>query len=105
MYTPIELDKTRNLRYGFKALSLIEKRLGKNLAKIDFDNITIEQLMTIVWAGLVHEDNTLTVDKLIDIVDDKNIKFDTITTAMTEAISEAFGNPKQAVADQESLTE
>ena len=62
--------------------------------------------MTIVWAGLVHEDPDLSVDALIDLVDDCGIRIDTIITAMSEAITEAFGgesgetseeNPKTAV--------
>jgi len=43
MYTPIELDKIRNLRYGMKAISQFEKILGKNLAKIDMENLTMEE--------------------------------------------------------------
>lgn len=105
MYTPIEIDKTRNLRYGMKALSLIEKKFKKNLSSIDFENLTIEDTMTIVWAGLVHEDPNLTVDKLIDIIDINNIKMDKLISAMSIAISEAFGqaeaseNPTKAAVE------
>lgn len=93
MYTPIELDKARNLRYGMKALDLIEKKFCKNLSSIDFENLTIEQTVTIVWAGLVHEDKDLTPGKLLDIIDASNIKFDVIAEAMNKALNEAFGDP------------
>lgn len=106
IFTPITLDKARNFRYGMKALSLIEKKFKKNMSSIDFENLTIEETITIVWAGLVHEDKDLTVDKLIDIIDETGIKFDEIVKAMSEAISDAFGssevteeNPIQAVAE------
>jgi len=107
MYTPIVLDKTRNLRYGMKALSIIEKKFKKNLATIDYANLTIEETMTIVWAGLVHEDKELTVDKLIDIIDENNIKLDEIIEVMGNAMDEAFGktedevNPTIATVEQE----
>lgn len=105
-YYPIQLDKSRNFRYGMKALSLIEKKFKKNLSAIDFGNLTIDETMTIVWAGLVHEDRDLTVERLIDIIDENDIKFMSIIEAMNEAITGAFGtngesteNPNQAVAE------
>ena len=102
MFTPITIDRPRNLRYGMRALSLVEKKQKKNLASIDFENLTIEESMTIVWAGLVHEDPNLTVDALIDLIDDCGVRMDTIINAMSEAITDAFGessekNPKTAV--------
>lgn len=95
MYTPIEIDKVRNLRYGMKALSLIEKKFKKNLSAIDFESLTIEETMTIVWAGLVHEDSSLTVEKLIDLIDVNNVRIDSIIKAMSEAINDAFGQPEK----------
>jgi hypothetical protein len=92
MYTPIKLDKTRNFRYGMKALNLIEKKFNKNIASIDFENLTIEETMTIIWAGLVHEDKDLTPEALIDIIDNNGIKLETIVTAMSEALQDAFGS-------------
>ena len=47
--------------------------------------------MTIIWAGLVHEDRGLTPERLMDIIDSKDIKIDTIVKAMSEALSDAFG--------------
>ena len=92
MYTPIKLDKTRNFRYGMKALNLIEKKFNKNIASIDFENLTIEETMTIIWAGLVHEDKDLTPEALIDIIANNGIKLETIVTAMSEALQDAFGS-------------
>ena len=36
MYYPIQLDKSRNFRYGMKALDLIEKKMGKPFFKDRF---------------------------------------------------------------------
>ena len=32
-YCPIQLDKARNFKYGMKAISLIEKKLGAPMRK------------------------------------------------------------------------
>jgi hypothetical protein len=55
-FTPIKLDKMRNLRYGMKAISLVEKKLGQPIGKIDMDNMTMEDTATLIWAGLVEEE-------------------------------------------------
>ena len=91
MFTPITIDKGRNLRYGMKALSLIEKKFKKPLSSIDFENMTIEETVIIIWAGLVHEDPGLSPDKLLDLIDESGVKMDTLANAMTEALNEAFG--------------
>lgn len=91
MYTTIVLDKARNFRYSMKALSLIEKAFKKPLSRIDFGSLTIEETMTVIWAGLVHEDKDLTPESLMDIMDAQGIKFDVLLEAMTTAINDAFG--------------
>ena len=90
MYTPIILDKTRNFRYGMKAISLIEKKMKCNVSKIDFENLTMEDTATLIWAGLVHEDRELTPEKIMDLVDEhSNIK--DVAKVMGKAMNEAFG--------------
>lgn len=94
MYTPIQLDKTRNFRYGMKAFSLIEKKLNlKSISQLDFDNMSMEETATIIWAGLVHEDAELTVDKVIDLVDEHSTLVD-VAEIMSKAMSESFGDGK-----------
>jgi len=90
MYTPVELDKIRNFRYGMKAISVIEKKMKINVAKIDFENLSMEDTATIIWAGLVHEDSKLTPDKVMDLIDEhSNIK--DVMVIMGEAFNGAFG--------------
>jgi hypothetical protein len=93
MYTPVEIDKVRNFRYGMKALSLIEKKFNRPLSKIDMQNLTIEESAVLIWAGLVHEDKELTVEKVIDIIDEKG-NFQEVIEAMNKAMEDAFGNNK-----------
>lgn len=90
MFVPVQLDKMRNLRYGMKAISLIEKKFGKSIAKIDMDDMTMEEIATFIWAGLVHEDKELTPDKVMELVDN----FSTVQVVMekvSEAMNLAFG--------------
>jgi hypothetical protein len=90
-YTTIELDKSRNLRYGMVALMKIEKKLGKPFSKIDFENeMNYEEIATVLWAGLVHEDTSLTVDSVAELIDEHS-DIQTAVTAMGEAMQEAFG--------------
>lgn len=90
MFYPIQLDKMRNFRYGMKAISLIEKKLGKPISKIDMDNLTMEDAAVMIWAGLVHEDPELTPERVMDLVDEYS-DIQTVLTAMGEAFQGAFG--------------
>ncbi len=67
---PYKLDKTRNIKMGLRALDTIEKELGKLLSEIEWDKMSIREAVTILWAGLVWEDTELTVDDLMDLVDE-----------------------------------
>jgi hypothetical protein len=90
MYYPIKLDKIRNFRYGMKAISVLEKKLKKSVSKIDLENSTMEDLATIIWAGLQHEDKDLTPDKVMDLIDEHS-DIQTAFTVMGEAFRGAFG--------------
>lgn len=94
MFTPIELDKTRNFRYGMKAMSYIEKKLKKPIAKIDLDELTMEQTAIVICAGLVHEDPKLNTDKIMDLIDDKGNLVE-VLEAMAQAFEEAFNGGKE----------
>lgn len=93
-YTPIKLDKVRNFRYGMKAISVVEKKLKKPIAKIDFDNLTMEDAATLIWAGLQHEDKELTTDKVMDLIDEHG-NLQEVMQAMSEAMNSAFGGGKE----------
>ena len=92
MYHPIKLDKDRNLRYGMKAISLIEKKMRKPIAVIDLDKMTMEDVAVFLWAGLQHEDRDLTPDKVMDMVDEYS-SFTAAAAAMGEALAAGLGKP------------
>lgn len=92
-FYPIQLDKMRNFKYGMKALHLIEKKLKKPIAKIDMENLTMEDAATLIWAGLQHEDKDLTPEKVMDLVDEYS-SLPAVMQAMGEAFASAFGIDK-----------
>lgn len=89
-YIPIKLDKVRNFKYGMRAISLVEKKFKKPIAKVDMENLTMEDSATLIWAGLVHEDRGLTPDKVMDLIDDYS-NLTAVMEVMSEALSSAFG--------------
>lgn len=89
MYTPIELDKTRNFRYGMKAIDYIEKKFKKPIGKINLEELTMEQTATIICAGLVHEDSKLTSSRVMDLIDEKG-NLQEVLEVMAKAFGESF---------------
>lgn len=73
-----------------QALNRIEDKLKCNIAKIDWNNLTVKQTATVMWAGLVHEDNKLTPDKIMELVD-RHSSYNKAAERLMEAITTAFG--------------
>ncbi len=90
MFYPIKLDKSRNLRYGMKAISIIEKQFKKPIGQIDMNNMTMDDAAILICAGLQHEDKDLTPNKVMDLIDDYS-DITTALNAMAEAFQGAFG--------------
>lgn len=90
MYTPIELDKIRNFRYGMKAISYIETKLKMPIAKLNLDGLTMKDTAIVICAGLMHEDKSLTPEKVMDLIDEKGNFIEVIET-MGEAFAKSFG--------------
>lgn len=99
-FVSIELDKTRNLRFGMTALMKIEEKLGRPFSQIDFEHeLQYKDLAIILWAGLVHEDSTLTFDKVAELIDDYS-DIQTAMQKMGEAMQEAFGKNVMRIAEE-----
>jgi len=95
--------KARHIYLGFNALTILVKKLG-----IDIMNMqaaitsmrgpeTLETVRAILWAGLIHEDETLTIADAGDLIDFS--KLGLITNAILEALNLSFksdGDPKNA---------
>lgn len=83
----VELDKERNLYFNLNSLEIIEELTGKTLDKLA-EGMTISMLKAVVYAGLIHEDKSLTLEAVGDM-----IGFDDIAI-LSEAIGQAFGGLK-----------
>jgi hypothetical protein len=102
--TPIKLDKMRNLFYGMGAIKLIENTVGKPLAEIpQGSKMTAEHKAIFLWAGLCHEDDQLTPEKVIELVDEYSNYFEAIET-MNRAILESYGKNSARAAAKEHGT-
>ena len=86
----IILDRPRTLRYGLNALAKVEDITGKNIMGLDLNNVSIKDLLAIIYAGLYHEDKELTVEKVGDFIDEYS-NITEVAEKLGEAFTEAFG--------------
>ena len=93
-FVPVQLDKVRNFRYGMKAISLIEKKFKKPMAKVNLEDLTMEETAVMIWAGLQHEDESLTPVKVMELVDNHS-NLTTVMNAAGEAMNLAFGTDEE----------
>ena len=90
----ITLDKPRTLRYGMNALAKIEDLTGKSILALDLNQVGIKDLLAIVYSGLYHEDKTLTIQKVGDLIDEYS-DLTEIAEKIGEALTVAFGKEKK----------
>ena len=92
----VNLDKPRKLRFGMGASIEYEQITGKKLMAIGDEDITMDMLATLLWAGLKHEDKSLTKDAVIEIVDEHAESIADVVNSITEAINAAYQTRKNA---------
>jgi hypothetical protein len=89
----LELDKPRELRYGFKALRMIRQKFGdRNLDQLQ--NIKMDEIPSLAWAGLKWADSALTVERVEDMLDEaipKKYTIMAVTTMILEALAAQMG--------------
>ena len=103
--TPITLGdgKHRTLYYGFNALIELVETLGISLDSLQ-EAMTgpgsLKAVRNILWAGLIHEDKTLTPEQVGDLLDGELHRIAEISGLIVEAIAATFGpadgGPKNA---------
>jgi hypothetical protein len=74
---PIQLDKERRLLFTTQSLIELEKATGLNaldgsISQV-FKNLSVERTCLLLWAGLVHEDENLTLKQVIKLVSPTDI--------------------------------
>jgi hypothetical protein len=104
----IELDKRRNLRFGMRALTEIEKEYpGQTINEI-FEQLqqspSITMICKFLRAGLSKEDPSLTTETLIDILDDTGKDLWELMDVLHQALNEAMKakNGTAGVAEKEA---
>lgn len=86
----IILDKERTLRYTIKSIQRLHKEKGINLlnrkqAEGLTEELDIDKLVLLLWAGLIHEEHDLSSEKVFELVADKSVVElqDVVTGALT----------------------
>lgn len=86
---PIMLDKPRQLRADFNALANIEEKTGKNTLNNEiWEDISAAHLRVLLWALLLHEDPTLTLEQVGAMMHPGNVM--EIGKAVIQALRGAF---------------
>lgn len=88
----LELDRPRELRFGFKALKVIESMFKKSLidiVKAGLNELKSEDIEKILHAGLKDDDSELEFGKMEDLLN--KTSYVDLITKMTEAIYKAYG--------------
>ncbi len=100
----IKLDKVRHLLFDFKALRIAEKQIfsdwGEKISvtKVLGPDITVTDLTTLLWAALVHEDPSLTLDQISVLLHLNNIEY--VAAKVEEAFrDQAAANEGEETAD------
>lgn len=92
---PIQLDKERHLKFDLNAFAELEELYGDiNTAFEAMQKGSIKAIRAMLWAGLIHEDKTLTVEQVGSMIDMSNIN--EVMSAIAQAISEAMPKVDEA---------
>ncbi len=92
-FVTVELDKPRQLRYGMNAMVIVEDLLNKKISQINLLDLSFKELRVLAFAGLYHEDKSLTLDAVGDIID-KYSSTSEMSMKIGEALTLAYGKPK-----------
>ena len=98
---PIELDKTRTLLFDLNAFAELEDKFGSlDQAFQKMQQGSVKATRTLLWAGLLHEDESLTERKVGAMISLTNVEtiMEQITRALTAALPEDTEQTENAVA-------
>ncbi len=88
----IALDKPRNIRLNTNALVKVEEVLDRPIS--DFGaSFGIKEIRAMLWAGLLHEDKSLSLDTTGDLIDEAGFEY--VAEKVGEAINIAMGKTEQ----------
>jgi len=96
---PIDLDRRRHLKLGKRAVFRAEKALGEfwgkrlNILTVLFstEGLTLNDIAILLWQGLLHEDPTLTLERVQDMMTLQNV------SVIVDAIFQAWNDATRPV--------
>lgn len=98
----LELDKPREIKFGVKAIKIIEKIKKCKISNLNLDQLTVDELIQILHAGLIDKSD-VTIEQLEDLID-KYITVGKAIAIISEGFQVAFG--KNALTpEQQTLLE
>jgi len=66
----LDLDRVRTLHYGFRAIRIIREKFKGEKELTDVLEINVDEIPYFAYAGLVREDESLTPEKVEELIDD-----------------------------------
>lgn len=96
----VELDRPRTIKFDLNAFIELEEMYGSiDGALKEMEKGSIKAVRAILWAGLIHEDESLTLKQVGSMVDMDNLP--RITEALSQAISDSLPEKEQVAAEGE----
>ena len=89
---PVDLDRPRTLVLDFNALCKVEEVTGINLLVGEAAFSSMRMVRAMVWAGLLHEDPTLSLHRVGEILQTSNME--KILDAIVKAYDAAMPEPE-----------
>ena len=76
----MNLDKERTLKYRFRSIKLLEEKFGVPFGQLDqvfsdTSKLKVDDIITLIWAGLIHEEKDLTHEQVFDMLDASDYSF------------------------------
>jgi hypothetical protein len=93
----LRLDRERTLIISFNALCLAEEITGINFLMGEFTFSSVRVMRALVWAGLIHEDPSLTLEQVGDLIEQRGAS--EVARVIIDAFAAAM--PKSKVEDDD----
>ncbi|NVM56423.1 MAG: hypothetical protein HWN66_22185 [Candidatus Helarchaeota archaeon] len=76
----MNLDKERTLKYRFRAIKLLEEKFEVPFGQLDkvfadTSKLKVDDIITLIWAGLIHEQKDLTHEQVYAMLDESDYSF------------------------------
>lgn len=103
----MQLDKERTLKYRFRAIKLLEEKFDTPFGQLDkvfsdTEKLKVDDIITLIWAGLIHEDKDLTHDQVYQMLDESDYSFMDVIALFAKGFG--ISTPELAALKKKALT-